>query len=70
MLDHYAAGGPTILDGPNAGSGHKSPLRIEFIVGFEFTPEERGDLLAFLHALTDEGFLTDPWFVDPRVEGP
>lgn len=70
VLDHYAAGGRTILDGPNAGSGRESPLRSEFIVGFELTPEERSDLLAFLHALTDEAFLTDPRFSDPWVEGP
>jgi len=69
VVDHYAAGGRTIEEGPRAGSGRESPLRSEFIVGFELTPEERSDLLAFLHALTDEGFLTDPRFSDPWRRG-
>ncbi|TVR66257.1 MAG: di-heme enzyme [Gemmatimonadales bacterium] len=65
VLDHYEAGGRTIQHGPKAGSGRESPLRSEFIVGFELTPKERGDLLAFLHALTDDHFLTDRRFSDP-----
>lgn len=65
VLDHYAAGGRTIEEGPLRGEGHRSPLRSEFIVGFELTPEEREDLLAFLRSLTDSVFLSNPRFADP-----
>jgi cytochrome c peroxidase len=65
VIDHYAAGGRTIASGPYAGVGHDNPLKSSFVPGFELTPQERADLLAFLRALTDEQFLTDPRFADP-----
>lgn len=54
VLDHYAAGGRA-----------QSPLRSEFVKGFELSAEDRADLLAFLDSLTDEGFLSDPAISDP-----
>jgi cytochrome c peroxidase len=65
VLDHYAAGGRTIADGPNAGVGSASPLKSSFLVGFTLSPEERADVLAFLESLTDTAFLTDPRFSSP-----
>lgn len=65
VIDHYAAGGRTLTEGPNAGVGSRNPHRSEFMVGFELTPQERADLLAFLHALTDSTFLTDPRLANP-----
>jgi cytochrome c peroxidase len=65
VLDHYAAGGRTITDGPNKGVGRDNPLKSSFVPGFEMTPEERADLIAFLRSLTDEKFLTDPRYSDP-----
>jgi cytochrome c peroxidase len=65
VLDHYAAGGRTLSEGPLAGVGSASPLRSEFMVGFTLTALERADLLAFLEALTDSTFLTDPRHSDP-----
>jgi len=65
VLDHYAAGGRTVTEGPNAGIGSESPLKNIFIHGFTLTTEERADLMAFLEALTDEEFLRDPRFQDP-----
>jgi cytochrome c peroxidase len=65
VLDHYAAGGRTIAAGPDAGIGRTNPLKSSFVPGFKLTPDERADLLAFLHALTDEQFLKDPRFADP-----
>jgi cytochrome c peroxidase len=65
VLDHYGAGGRTIVDGPFAGVGAESPLKSIFVHGFTLTPEEREDTLAFLRALTDPGVLTDPRFSDP-----
>jgi cytochrome c peroxidase len=65
VIDHYAAGGRTIKGGPHAGLGRNNPLKSSFVPGFELTTEERADLLAFLHSLTDREFLTDPRFADP-----
>lgn len=65
VLDHYAAGGRLIVDGEHAGDGRANPFKSEFVKGFELTPGEREDVLAFLRALTDESFLTDPRFADP-----
>jgi cytochrome c peroxidase len=65
VLDHYAAGGRRITDGPNAGDGSTSPLKSDLVRGFTLTPQEREDLLAFLRSLTDRGFVQDPRFQDP-----
>jgi cytochrome c peroxidase len=65
VIDHYAAGGRLISEGPLAGDGRANPHKSPFVRGFALTPDERADLLAFLHALTDETFLTDPRFSDP-----
>jgi len=65
VIDHYAAGGRTLTDGPYAGVGSRSPHRSEFMVGFELTEQERSDLLSFLRALTDASFIIDPRFADP-----
>lgn len=58
VVDHYAQGG-------RGGGG--SPLQSPFVQGFVLSGAERADLLAFLEALTDERFLTDPRFADPEV---
>ncbi|GAB4207168.1 MAG: di-heme enzyme [Sandaracinaceae bacterium] len=65
VLDHYAAGGRTIEDGPHAGVGSESPLKSIFLHGFALSSEERADVLAFLASLTDETFVRDPRFSDP-----
>jgi cytochrome c peroxidase len=65
VLDHYAAGGRTIRDGPDAGIGHDNPLKTRSVKGFTLTPVEKDDLLAFLASLTDQAFLADPRHQDP-----
>lgn len=65
VLDHYAAGGRTLREGPYAGAGSKSALKDPLVRGFEMSEQERADLLAFLESLTDEEFLTNPAFSDP-----
>ncbi|MBL9101995.1 MAG: di-heme enzyme [Myxococcales bacterium] len=65
VLDHYAAGGRTIADGPHAGVGRDNPFKSSFIRGFELTEAERADVIAFLESLTDEQFLADPAHADP-----
>jgi cytochrome c peroxidase len=65
VIDNYARGGRLIVDGPYAGDGRLSPFKSEFVGGFELSEAEKADLLAFLHALTDESVLTDARFSDP-----
>lgn len=65
VIDHYAAGGRTITEGPNAGVGSRNRNRSEFVTGFEISDAEKQDLIAFLNALTDESLLTDPRFSNP-----
>jgi len=65
VLDHYAAGGRTIEDGPNAGVGSENPYKSSLVPGFEITAAQREDFLAFFDALTDDEFLSNPAFSDP-----
>ncbi len=64
----YERGGRLVEDGPNAGDGAQNPHKSGFVSGFTLTDQEREDLLAFLEALTDEEFLTDPRLSDPFAE--
>jgi cytochrome c peroxidase len=65
VLDHYAAGGRTIADGPYKGVGHDNPNRSPAVRGFTLTGEQRADLIAFLASLTDDAVLHDPRFANP-----
>lgn len=65
VLDHYARGGRSITEGPYAGDGRLNPYKSEFVRGFELTDQERRDVLAFLHALTDTSVTTDPRWTAP-----
>ena len=65
VVDHYAAGGRTITEGPYAGVGADHPNRSLFVPGFLISGAEREDLLAFLESLTDEAFLSNPAFGRP-----
>ncbi|MGD1854579.1 MAG: MbnH family di-heme enzyme [Leptolyngbyaceae cyanobacterium] len=64
-IEHYAAGGRTLEDGPYAGIGRENPLKSSFIQGFSLTETEKQDLLNFLQSLTDENFLSNPRFSSP-----
>ena len=65
VLDHYTAGGRTITSGPYKGVGADNPRKSSFVKPFALSPQGRADLIAFLHALTDEVFLKDPRFGNP-----
>jgi len=65
VIRFYERGGRLIEEGPYAGDGAESPLKSGLVAGFELTDQERDDLIAFLHSLTDESFLTDPALSDP-----
>ncbi len=69
VLDHYAAGGRTIVSGPRAGVGSANPYKSELVDGFTLSDAQRADLLAFLRSLTDSTFLTDPRFSNPWPAG-
>jgi cytochrome c peroxidase len=70
VIDHYAAGGRTIHSGPYAGDGSKNPYKSNFVRGFSLTEEEKQQLLAFLRALDDPAFVSDPRLSDPFVPWP
>ena len=57
VVDFYAAGGRNITIGAYAGDGRANSYKSQFVQGFDMTPGERADLLAFLHSLTDPAFL-------------
>ena len=65
VLDHYAAGGRTIAEGPYAGCGRDNPHKDPRIARMDLTPRNRQDLLAFLRSLTDIELTRDPRFADP-----
>ncbi len=66
VVEHYAAGGRLIEDGPFAGDGRISPLKSGLVRGFEATPEEIDAVVAFLESLTDPAFLTVGHLADPH----
>lgn len=65
VIDHYVRGGRLISEGPFAGDGAKNPYKSELILRFSLTAQEKQDLMAFLHSLTDWTFICDPRFADP-----
>ncbi|MFM2162240.1 MAG: hypothetical protein RLZZ383_1752 [Pseudomonadota bacterium] len=70
VLAHYRAGGRTIAEGPNAGNGSENPYKNPLIHPLDLTDDEVAALKAFLLALTDTTFLTNPDFADPTPETP
>ena len=66
-IRNYERGGRLIEEGAYAGDGRLSPFKSEFVTGFELTDEERADLVAFLHSLTDESVLRDPRYSNPFI---
>ncbi len=68
VVDFYADGGRNITSGANAGDGRTNPHKDGLIAGNDLSDSERGDLVAFLNTLTDEGFLTNPAFSDPFAD--
>ena len=57
VIDHYAAGGRARRESGGSNSAGLPNARDPLVRGFELTAEERRQLVAFLHALTDESFL-------------
>ena len=65
VLDHYSAGGRTIVGSANAGEGFHNPNKDPLIRGFKLSAQERADLIAFLESLTDDEVIHDQRFANP-----
>ena len=65
VIDHYAAGGRTVLNGPNAGAGNGNSNKSPLLTGFELTDSDKSDLINFLGSLTDRSVLDDARFAKP-----
>ncbi|MCI0409174.1 MAG: di-heme enzyme [Acidobacteria bacterium] len=65
VLTHYASGGRTLAEGPEAGVGRENPHKSDLIRGFDLDESQQSDLIEFLKSLTDRSFVTDPRFSDP-----
>ena len=57
VIDHYAAGGRARAANPHARRKRSDTATDSLMTGFELTSEQRGQLVAFLHALTDPAFV-------------
>lgn len=68
VIEHYRVGGRTIKQGKFAGIGHENWHKSSFIKGFNLNEREKSDLLAFLHSLTDEEFMTNSAFSNPNQD--
>ena len=66
VVDFYAAGGRNIPSGKYQGDGRKNKHKSAFVKGFEMNEQDKKDLLAFLHTLTDKSFLTNPKYGQPQ----
>ena len=58
VIDHYAAGGRAARSmAPSAQDEGSDTATDALVTGFALTPDEQGQLVAFLRALTDEAFV-------------
>ena len=68
VIDFYGQAGRNITNGVNKGDGRANPHKSAFVKGFELTKQEKQDLLAFLHTLTDQSFVTNPKSKNPFID--
>ncbi|MET2897827.1 MbnH family di-heme enzyme [Vibrio rotiferianus] len=68
VLDFYANGGRNITSGDHQGNGRKNPNKSEFVKGFTLSAQEKQDMLMFLHALSDETFISNPRYANPFTQ--
>ncbi|MEH0758201.1 di-heme enzyme [Vibrio sp. 16] len=67
VLDFYANGGRNITSGEHQGDGRINPNKSEFVKGFTLSAQEKQDMLAFLNALSDPVFISNPRYANPFV---
>ena len=68
VIDFYAAGGLVTEIKGERSDGRAHPLKSSFVRGFALTAEEKQALLAFLHSLSDEQFITNPAYSNPWLQ--
>ncbi len=66
VLKFYAEHGRNITTGEHQGDGRANPFQDERVARIELNEQEQADIVAFLHTLTDEKFLSNPRFADPK----
>jgi len=59
VLDHYGVGGRHRLHHPQEGNITVESITDPLMTGFELSEDETRQLIAFLHALTDETFVQE-----------
>lgn len=65
VIDFYAAGGLVTEVNGEKSDGRTHPGKSSFVRGFALTEDEKQALLAFLHSLNDEQFITNPAYSNP-----
>jgi cytochrome c peroxidase len=68
VIELHSNGGRNITTGERSGDGRKSPYLSDLISAKEFTEQEKQDLVAFLKALTDQEFISNPKLSNPFVK--
>lgn len=68
VIEFYGQAGRNVESGDHAGDGRENPFKSPFVKGFDLTEQEKQDLLAFLHTLTDESFITNKQFANPFIQ--
>ncbi len=66
VLKFYAGHGRNITTGDNQGDGRANPFKDERVGRIQLNDAEQADVIAFLHTLTDQPFLTNPRFSEPK----
>lgn len=67
VLAHYMAGGRTV-EGEHAGIGKDNPNKSPLVRPFTLTADEQTALLAFLRALDDDEFVSEPAHQSPFAD--
>jgi cytochrome c peroxidase len=67
VIDFYAAGGLVTQINGIESDGRKHPAKSAFVRGFGLNADEKKALLAFLHSLSDDSFITNPDHSNPWV---
>lgn len=65
VIEIYNAGGRNITQGELQGDGRSNRYKSVFIKPLHLSKQEKTDLLAFLHTLSDQQFLHNPAFANP-----
>ncbi len=70
VIEFYAAGGRNVTSGEHQGDGRQNPNKSTFVSGFTLSEQEKQDILAFLGALDDPTFVTNPRYANPFLQEP